>query len=396
MLASVATEERTEPKQGVANPGARHGGRLAAKALKARGVTHLFTLSRRAPLQPLRRLQGGGHRGHRRAPRAGGGLRRRGLGEGDPHARRLRADRRAGRHQRDERARQRPLERHPDRRPRRPRPGDALGLGKPAGDRPPAVRLAADEVGGDGRGGGADRRGHGPRVRPRRRRADRPDLPRLPARRRLHGGRRRHPRRPGRRRRRRSPPTSSAPPSCSPAPSARRSWPAPASTGRRGEEALRELAERARDPRLPERHGPRLPPGRPRARLQPHPRHRAQGRRRRRDRRRPARLPARLRRRDRRGREADPRRRRAQPARAQPGGRRRPGRRRRGDPDGARRGGGSAGASPDRTRAGSTACAPRRPRSARRRPRTAPTPAARCTRCASTPSSRRSSTATRS
>ena len=45
MLASVATEEKAEPKGGVANPGARHGGRLAAKALKARGVTHLFTLS---------------------------------------------------------------------------------------------------------------------------------------------------------------------------------------------------------------------------------------------------------------------------------------------------------------------------------------------------------------
>lgn len=44
----MATEERTEPaetKKGVANPGALHGGRLAAKALKARGVTHLFTLS---------------------------------------------------------------------------------------------------------------------------------------------------------------------------------------------------------------------------------------------------------------------------------------------------------------------------------------------------------------
>jgi acetolactate synthase-1/2/3 large subunit len=40
----VATEEKTEGK-GVANPGALHGGRLAAKALKARGVTHLFTLS---------------------------------------------------------------------------------------------------------------------------------------------------------------------------------------------------------------------------------------------------------------------------------------------------------------------------------------------------------------
>jgi acetolactate synthase-1/2/3 large subunit len=40
----VATEEKAENK-GVANPGARHGGRLAAKALRARGVTHLFTLS---------------------------------------------------------------------------------------------------------------------------------------------------------------------------------------------------------------------------------------------------------------------------------------------------------------------------------------------------------------
>ena len=44
-LASVATEEKAEGKKGVANPGALHGGRLAAKALKARGVTHLFTLS---------------------------------------------------------------------------------------------------------------------------------------------------------------------------------------------------------------------------------------------------------------------------------------------------------------------------------------------------------------
>ncbi len=43
-LASVAaTEQKAEG--GVANPGARHGGRLAAKALRARGVSHLFTLS---------------------------------------------------------------------------------------------------------------------------------------------------------------------------------------------------------------------------------------------------------------------------------------------------------------------------------------------------------------
>ncbi|MDQ3102323.1 MAG: acetolactate synthase [Actinomycetota bacterium] len=40
----MAAGEKTELK-GVANPGALHGGRLAAKALRARGVTHLFTLS---------------------------------------------------------------------------------------------------------------------------------------------------------------------------------------------------------------------------------------------------------------------------------------------------------------------------------------------------------------
>ena len=40
----MATEEKAEGG-GVANPGARHGGRLAAKALRSRGVTHLFTLS---------------------------------------------------------------------------------------------------------------------------------------------------------------------------------------------------------------------------------------------------------------------------------------------------------------------------------------------------------------
>ncbi len=40
----MATEEKAE-RGGVANPGALHGGRLAAKALRARGVSHLFTLS---------------------------------------------------------------------------------------------------------------------------------------------------------------------------------------------------------------------------------------------------------------------------------------------------------------------------------------------------------------
>ncbi|MEO7197868.1 MAG: thiamine pyrophosphate-binding protein, partial [Solirubrobacterales bacterium] len=40
----MATDQKAERK-GVANPGALHGGRLAAKTLRARGVTHLFTLS---------------------------------------------------------------------------------------------------------------------------------------------------------------------------------------------------------------------------------------------------------------------------------------------------------------------------------------------------------------
>ena len=41
----MAAGQQTEAKGGVANPGALHGGRLAAKALRDRGVTHLFTLS---------------------------------------------------------------------------------------------------------------------------------------------------------------------------------------------------------------------------------------------------------------------------------------------------------------------------------------------------------------
>jgi len=41
----VAAGQKAESKGGVANPGALHGGRLAAKALRERGVTHLFTLS---------------------------------------------------------------------------------------------------------------------------------------------------------------------------------------------------------------------------------------------------------------------------------------------------------------------------------------------------------------
>jgi hypothetical protein len=51
-----------------------------------------------------------------------------------------------GRHQRHERDRLGAAERLADARPRRPRAGDALGPGLAAGDRPRAVRAAADEA----------------------------------------------------------------------------------------------------------------------------------------------------------------------------------------------------------------------------------------------------------
>ena len=197
-LASVATGNKAEG--GVANPGARHGGRLAAKALRARGVTHLFTLSgghlfslydgcREEGIEVIdvRHEQAAAFaaEGWAKATRTPG---------------RLRPDGRAGRDQRDERDRQRPLERLADRRPRRSRRRGPLGLGKPPGDRPPAVRLTAHQVGRDRQGRGGDRRRDGPCDRRRRSGADRTDLPRLSARRRLLRGRRRHPGRAGPRR----------------------------------------------------------------------------------------------------------------------------------------------------------------------------------------------------
>jgi acetolactate synthase I/II/III large subunit len=41
----VATEQQQRPSGAAGNPGASHGGRLAARALASRGVSHLFTLS---------------------------------------------------------------------------------------------------------------------------------------------------------------------------------------------------------------------------------------------------------------------------------------------------------------------------------------------------------------
>jgi acetolactate synthase-1/2/3 large subunit len=41
----VSTAESEQQSGGIGNAGASHGGRLAARALAARGVSHLFTLS---------------------------------------------------------------------------------------------------------------------------------------------------------------------------------------------------------------------------------------------------------------------------------------------------------------------------------------------------------------
>ena len=164
---------------------AEHGGRIVAKVLKSRGVEHAVHALGRPPLLDLRRLQSRGDPDRRRPPRADRRLRRRGDREGDPRGRRRGADRRAGRDQRDERDRRRPGQQLADLRARRAGAGDALGLGLAAGDRPPAVRLAAGQVGGDGEGDRRDRGDDRGGARPRRRRAERPDLPRLPDGRRL-------------------------------------------------------------------------------------------------------------------------------------------------------------------------------------------------------------------
>ena len=168
------------------------GGHLVARRLKAHGVTKLFTLS-------------GGHlfsiydgcraegidivdvRHEQSAAFAAEGW-----AKVDAPARRRRADRRAGRHERHERDRLGAAEPLADARARRARAGDALGPGLAAGARPRAVRRAADEVRGDVGVAPAeipalDRRGAGGGGRAARRAGVR----RLPARPRLRRGRRR-------------------------------------------------------------------------------------------------------------------------------------------------------------------------------------------------------------
>ena len=144
----MATTEESARAEGrpARAPGAarRPHGRPGARLARRRQALHPL---RRPPVLDLRRLPRRGHRHRRHPPRAGGCLRRRGLREGDPQAGDRRADRRPGRDQRDERDGRGEVQPLAARRPRRPRAGDALGLGLAPGDRPPAVRLAGDQVG---------------------------------------------------------------------------------------------------------------------------------------------------------------------------------------------------------------------------------------------------------
>ena len=119
---------------------------------------------RRPPLLDLRRLPRGGHRHRRHPPRAGRGVRRRGLGEGHARARASCALTAGPGVTNGMSAMGSALQNgSPMRRARRPRAGDALGPGLAAGDRPRAVRRAADALGAhgrlDGRDPGADGRG---------------------------------------------------------------------------------------------------------------------------------------------------------------------------------------------------------------------------------------------
>ncbi|CAA9302459.1 MAG: Thiamine pyrophosphate-requiring enzymes, partial [uncultured Gemmatimonadaceae bacterium] len=276
------------------HPARRPPHREAAQGPRRHEAVHAVG---RAPLLDLRRLPRGGHRHRRRPPRADGRLRRGGLGEGHPRARRRRVHRRPRRHERDERARLGAAEQLPGRRLRRPRPGDALGPGLAAGDRPRAVRAPAGQA---GRHRAVDRRD--PRARRRGvRRGDDPahgaGVPRLPARPRVHGGRRgpgRRPRprpHPGGRRRRARPRGGAAARGGAPGDHGRHEpllgpRRAGAARARRG----------AAHPRVPQRPGARLRARRPRALLLAGALDGPQGGRRRAGGRRPDGLPPRLRR----------------------------------------------------------------------------------------------------
>ena len=104
--------------------------RPADRAPAARSrLTKLFTLSGGHLFSIYDGCRAEGIDDRRRPSRADGCVRRRRLGEGHPRARRLRADRRAGRHQRDQRARVRPAKRLAAADAGRPRARVAMGPG---------------------------------------------------------------------------------------------------------------------------------------------------------------------------------------------------------------------------------------------------------------------------
>ena len=85
----MATKDQTQaPAAESAEAKQPHGGLLVARRLKAHGVSKLFTLSGGHLFSIYDGCRDGGHRPRRRAPRVGRRVRRRGLGEGHPRARR--------------------------------------------------------------------------------------------------------------------------------------------------------------------------------------------------------------------------------------------------------------------------------------------------------------------
>ena len=131
---------------------------MVAKVLHSRGVSHLFTLSGGHLFSIYDGCKAGGDRivdvrHEQSAVFAAEGYR-----QGDPEPGCRGADRRARGDQRDQRDRRRPGKPLTALRARRPGAGDALGLGLAAGDRSPALRLAAGQVGRDREGAGPDRR----------------------------------------------------------------------------------------------------------------------------------------------------------------------------------------------------------------------------------------------
>ncbi|MEJ7718667.1 MAG: hypothetical protein WKF31_12150 [Thermoleophilaceae bacterium] len=124
-----------------------HGGRAIARRLERPRRLEAVHALRGPPLLDLRRLPRAGHRHRRHPPRAVGGVRGGGLGEGHARARRLRADRGPGGDQRTERGGLGPGQLLAGAGARRTRARRALGAGLAPGDRPRARGRPARQAG---------------------------------------------------------------------------------------------------------------------------------------------------------------------------------------------------------------------------------------------------------